>query len=1008
MFLRSFLLTVLSLLVSANLSQGAAPGTYEILTLGGTNGPGVRPYSGVVLGRDGNYYGTTSQGGAYGGGAVFKLTSDGVLTTLVSFNYDDGNPRAGLIVGTDGNFYGTTQGNPLLGEGNAHSTIFRLNLAGKLTTLASFPDGDGVPIVAPQKLLQGTDGNFYGTTQGGGSQQKGSVFRMTIDGAVTPLVSFTGANGMSPSAGLVEGGDGNFYGTTFFGGANNSDGTVFRVTPGGMLTTLASFGPGDAGLFPAAELTRGPDGNLYGVTSGGGKNFGGAVFKVTPDGTVTAVVALPSSNTLSPGPLVLGDDGNFYGTTVDNYYRVSLAGELSVLADFNSTFDGRLAEGPLLKIGNGQFLGTTYGGGSTGLNDLGTIQRLTEQGTVTPVTFFPPLLGGGFNSELSEGSGGRLYGTFADDGNRKPGAFNLTTSGTVTVLRSFRTSKPVGSSSRLVQTQNGDLYGTIQNGGVLSPPSAGRTPSGFIYRIKADGSIATVYQFVASTDLSTDAHGTFPVGGLTLGPESELYGTTSGGGANGRGTFFKVDATGTLTTLASFDSSTGFGPTGDLIFTGGSFYGLTSFGGDNNTGTFFTATSGGAITAIASLPANGKATGRLILARNGNFYGATFAGGANNLGSIFRITKTGAVSTFASFDSNTGSGPRGVIEAIDGNFYGVTTSGTVDQAGSIFRIDSNGAVAALFHFNKAQGLSPFANLIQASDGNLYGTTAGGGPSRNGVVYRLTILPPGQLLNISIRMRVLTGDKVLIGGFIITGVDPKKVIIRGIGPSLGSLGISGVLADPTLELHQGNTTLVTNDNWKMRSDGSSQQAEVEATTIPPTNDLESAIVATLDPGAYTAVLAGKNQGIGVGVVEVYDLAQGAGSKPANISSRGFVDTGDNVMIGGLIVGGPGGGSAKVIVRAIGPSLSGSGVAGALQDPTLEIHDGSGTLLVFNDNWKIRSDGSSQQAEIEATTIPPNNDLESAVVAALPPGNYTAIVRGKNNGTGVGLVEVYNLP
>ena len=668
MFLRPFLLPVLSLLVSANLSQGAAPGAYEILTLGGTNGPGVRPYSGVVLGRDGNYYGTTSQGGAYGGGAVFKLTSDGVLTTLVSFNYDDGNPRAGLIVGTDGNFYGTTQGNPFSGEGNAHSTIFRLNLGGQLTTLASFPDGSQP--VAPQKLLQGTDGKFYGTTYLGGSQQKGSIFRMTIDGTVTTLVSFTGANGISPSAGLVEGSDGNFYGTTANGGTNSSNGTVFRVTPFGALTTLASFGSGDIGSFPAAELTQGPSGNLYGVTSIGGKNFGGAVFKVTPDGTVTTFAALPSSNTLSPGPLVLGDDGNFYGTTVDNYYRVSLAGELSVLADFNSTFDGRLAEGPLLKIGNGQFLGTTYTGGSSGLNDLGAIQRLTEQGTVTPVAFFPRLLGGGFNSELSEGSGGRLYGTFANDGNGNPGAFNLTTSGTVTVLPSFRTSKPVGSSSRLVQTQNGDLYGTIQNGGVLSPPSAGRTPSGFIYRIKADGSIATVYQFVASTDLSTDAHGTFPVGGLTLGPASELYGTTSGGGANGRGTFFKVDATGTLTTLASFDSSTGFGPTGDLIFTGGSFYGLTSFGGANNTGTFFTATPGGAITGIASLPANGKATGRLIFARDGNFYGATFAGGANNLGSIFRITKAGAMSTFASFDSNAGSGPRGIIEGSDGNFTG--------------------------------------------------------------------------------------------------------------------------------------------------------------------------------------------------------------------------------------------------------------------------------------------------------------------------------------------------
>jgi hypothetical protein len=261
-----------------------------------------------------------------------------------------------------------------------------------------------------------------------------------------------------------------------------------------------------------------------------------------------------------------------------------------------------------------------------------------------------------------------------------------------------------------------------------------------------------------------------------------------------------------------------------------------------------------------------------------------------------------------------------------------------------------------------------------------------------------------LLNISTRMRVLADDKVLIGGFIVTGTDPKKVIVRGMGPSLNGVGVT--LSDPTLELHQGSTTVATNDNWKTKSDGSSQQAEIEATTIPPTNDLESALVMTLSPGTYTAILAGKNGGTGVGLVEVYDLAQGANSKLANISTRGFVDTDDNVMIGGLIVGGgSGGGTARAMVRALGPSVP---VTGALRDPILELRNVSGTLVDSNDNWKTRADGSSQQAEIEATTIPPTSDLESAIVATLAPGNYTAIVRGKNNTTGVGLVEVYNLP
>jgi Galactose oxidase, central domain/Kelch motif len=260
-----------------------------------------------------------------------------------------------------------------------------------------------------------------------------------------------------------------------------------------------------------------------------------------------------------------------------------------------------------------------------------------------------------------------------------------------------------------------------------------------------------------------------------------------------------------------------------------------------------------------------------------------------------------------------------------------------------------------------------------------------------------------LLNISTRTRILTGDRVLIGGFIITGTELKRVLIRGMGPSLNGVGVS--LSDPTLELHQGNVTVATNDNWKMRPDGTSQQADIEATTIPPSNDLESAVLVVLSPGAYTATLSGKDGGIGVGLVEVYDLGQGVGSQPANISTRGFVDTGDNVLIGGVIVGGgSSGGMARVMVRALGPTVP---VTGALLDPTLELWDGNGAVIAANDNWKTRPDGSSQQAEIEATTIPPTNDLESALVQTLPVGNYTAIVRGVNNTTGVGLVEVYNL-
>jgi hypothetical protein len=272
---------------------------------------------------------------------------------------------------------------------------------------------------------------------------------------------------------------------------------------------------------------------------------------------------------------------------------------------------------------------------------------------------------------------------------------------------------------------------------------------------------------------------------------------------------------------------------------------------------------------------------------------------------------------------------------------------------------------------------------------------------NNVTGTGPILSPAQLLNISTRANVHTGDNVTIGGFIITGNASKKVIVRGIGPSLSSF-FSGALADTTLDLFQGNTLLESNDNWKTRSDGSSQQAVIEATGIPPTNDLESAIVATLAPGNYTAVLRGRNGTTGIGLVEMYDLELTSDSKLANISTRGLVQTGSDVMIGGFIFGN-GTNSEKVIIRAIGPSLT--GVAGVLADPTLELHDHYGTLLMSNDNWQ---DDANQATQIRATGIPPQNDFESAMVITLPPGAFTAIVAGKNGGTGVALVEVYHLP
>jgi hypothetical protein len=257
----------------------------------------------------------------------------------------------------------------------------------------------------------------------------------------------------------------------------------------------------------------------------------------------------------------------------------------------------------------------------------------------------------------------------------------------------------------------------------------------------------------------------------------------------------------------------------------------------------------------------------------------------------------------------------------------------------------------------------------------------------------------QLLNISTRLRVETGDDALIGGLIITGSASKRVIIRAIGPSLAQFGLTDLLANPVLELRAANgSVLMSNNNWK-----DTQQTEIQNSGVAPTNDLESAIITTLPPANYTAVVRGDQNMTGIGVVEVYDLDQSVDSLLANISSRGLVRTGNNVMIGGFIVGG-GTGNTKVALRAIGPSLSQQGVANPLPDPTLELRDGNGALLTANDNWK---DNPAQAAELTTIGIQPQNDFESALIATLPPGPSTGIVAGKDGAIGVALVEVYHL-
>jgi hypothetical protein len=276
------------------------------------------------------------------------------------------------------------------------------------------------------------------------------------------------------------------------------------------------------------------------------------------------------------------------------------------------------------------------------------------------------------------------------------------------------------------------------------------------------------------------------------------------------------------------------------------------------------------------------------------------------------------------------------------------------------------------------------------------------------------LPASQLSNISTRAFVQTGDNVIIGGFIVDGNAPKRVIIRAIGPELIPFGIPDPLADPTLELHDSTGALIaSNDNWGTTIIGgiitTDQVAAIRASGYAPTNEMESAMIVSLPPGNYTAIVRGINSTMGVGLVDLYDLSAISSSILSNISTRSLVQTGDSVMIGGFIVEGTQ--TKRVILRAIGPELTQYGIPNPLADPNLELHNSAGALIASNDNWMTTIIGgiitADQVRDIMNSGLAPTNPSESAIIANLPPGNYTAIVRGKNIIVGVALVEVYDI-
>ena len=675
---------------------------------------GRNPSAGLVQGTDGSFYGTTYLGGASDLGTVFRITSAGTVTTLHSFLGGDGShPAAPLAQGIDGSFYGTTLDGGAVGTPEypfGFGTVFKITPAGAFTTLYSFVSSYGG--VSPYSgvggqypyagLTPGTDGNLYGTASSGGAGHEGTVFSITPSGTLTTLYSFSGDDGSFPRAGLVQGTDGNFYGTTGWGGSSRSGtpsagyGTVFRITPGGVLTTLHSFLGGD-GIHPYAGLVQGTDGSFYGTTSLGGPSWyvsswsgHGTVFRITPGGVLTTLHSFAGTEGQKPtAPLVQGTDGDFYGTT--------------------------------------------SAGGAYGLSSIerGTVYKITPGGVLTTLYSFASEEANQPDAGLMQGTDGNFYGTTTLGGlteyewpRRSYGSvFRITPGGTLTTLHSFVESEYETPYAGLVQGTDGSFFGTTYQGGWRG--------TGTVFKITPAGAFTTLHMFFPSD-------GYYPLAGLAQGTDGNFYGTTTLGGANDKGAVFSITPSGSLTALHSFSGSDGQRPVAELLpGRDGDFYGTTYEGGTHDSGTVFRITPAGALTTLYSFTGGDGAYpyAGLVQGTDGSFYGTTGLGGASDRGTVFSITPAGTLTTLHSFAGIDGSSPRArLVQGSDGNLYGTAAEGGPLKGGVVFRLTLGpGPAPAVTAVSPSRGPSAGGTPVTISGTDLQpGATVsfGGVPASN--------------------------------------------------------------------------------------------------------------------------------------------------------------------------------------------------------------------------------------------------------------------------------------
>ena len=707
------------------------------------------PAAGLTLDMEGNFYGTTEGGGTYGAGTVFKLAADGTFSSLYSFTGgDDGDsPYGGLLLASDGNLYGTTgsggaYGSRFGGSGivGGYGTVFRISTHGDLITLAQFDGYQGANPVSA--LVQGTDGKLYGTTQNGGasfdgifnepSSSYGVIYRLSINSPLQitrqprPLTAFAGDTvsfDVAVFGSLPVSYEWRKDGTNLHDGGNVSG-------SGSPVLTLGNVTSADAAPYSVVVS------NVYGsVTSA----VATLQIMIAPPAIVSGSVSqtVLAGTSVSLEVQVTGDAPLFYQWR-ENATNLADGGNLSGSSTSTLTIvSATVANSGTYSVVVSNALNSVSSGDA-----VLTVLPITAPGASLAILHF-------FNNDTNsynpyagvvQGVDGNFYGTSLNGGSQQYGTlFKLTPAGALSVLHSF-TNGPDGVTpfAGLIQATDGNFYGASFQG-VSSF-------NGTIFRMTTSGAFTPLYSFGGVPD------GGNAIGSLILGSDGKLYGTASTGGSNDFGTLFSLTTNGVFAPLWSFDSSDGSYPAGPLLQAGdGKLYGTTALGGSNNVGTVFVIRTNGEFTSLASFdytrgafPSNG-----LIQAVDGSFYGTASAGGTNGGGgTVFRLTTDGTLTAIHSFAFQDGAVPvGGLVQSSDGNLYGTTSQGGVDGLGSVFQFTTNGQFTTLVRFNGTNGANPQSSLIQARDGSFYGTAEFGGSNYtgaagtgDGLVFRITVVP----------------------------------------------------------------------------------------------------------------------------------------------------------------------------------------------------------------------------------------------------------------------------